>query len=497
MDIFYTYPEEYPKELAACGIRQLMFHTSSMKHKGLDINTFLTTYFPYEVEALVFGSKEIASWPDGKLYSTFEYYADTGDLDKSLNPNVPEHRKKLFIHNFPRGRANMKAQEAFIQYCVRRGHEAGYKVIAVDVGSMSMAMDNALDGVIVHPHIDADRGDVFLLNGSRFYCHGAGCDSDEEKRRAHNDYARKFLREVGYRPEELIEEKAPFSKRKMASIKAWEFAKENWTKTRHLRVGTGSGNRSRDKLPGKDRVAQLPILLPEGQESAYGMEWDDDEKIAVLPSEDGETLVQRRQRLKEEQYRRRKEILAQRAEGVVCDYCVIFAKCEQARPGHICAKPNGFSALAKEFATTNAQQLVKAIGVVLVQLAERNQAAMELERREGMILKDVTDQQKALFDMGMRLAKMLDPKLGAADAKNLTLNVTNNVRIQAAQYIKELFAGGEVTPGIVAQAIRKLREDQEQLVLSPALPPASQQESVVEAEFEDRGGTKGGATNGS
>jgi hypothetical protein len=145
----------------------------------------------------------------------------------------------------------------------------------------------------------------------------------------------------------------------------------------------------------------------------------------------------------------RKQYTTAAAEKVLCDQCSIAPGCRVFRAGQICGlKESEMADLAKFFQHRDAGRIVEGLAELTRMRAERLETAMEKESESDQLDPEVTKQMGGLFADGVKLAKLVDPKLSGAANVNVNVGVGVSAGIVSSQNPKEL----------VAAAVRALEE---------------------------------------
>jgi len=112
------------------------------------------------------------------------------------------------------------------------------------------------------------------------------------------------------------------------------------------------------------------------------------------------------------------------AEKILCDHCSIAPKCKVFRAGQICGLGESEMAdLAKFFQHRDAGRIVEGLAELTKMRAERLETAMEKEAAGDELDPEVTKQMGGLFADGVKLAKLVDPKLSGAANVNVSVGV--------------------------------------------------------------------------
>lgn len=95
----------------------------------------------------------------------------------------------------------------------------------------------------------------------------------------------------------------------------------------------------------------------------------------------------------------------------LCDMCSLADKCKYARSGAVCTVPGAEPVkLANMFKTRDADSIIDGLTMIAGAGAERLERSMQLEQDLGDIDPEVNKMMAQLFDQGVKLAKLIDPK---------------------------------------------------------------------------------------
>lgn len=145
---------------------------------------------------------------------------------------------------------------------------------------------------------------------------------------------------------------------------------------------------------------------------------------------------------------------------VVCDLCSLQVSCKHFREGSVCTLPGSETkGLAGLFGSRDADQIIDGLSAVLSKQGERAEKAVETEEMIGDIDPEVTKLLNTVFANGVKLAKLLNPKLGGGVNLNLNLGGIPSPRPQqlVSEAIKQLEAQGykreDITPELMARVL--------------------------------------------
>ena len=114
---------------------------------------------------------------------------------------------------------------------------------------------------------------------------------------------------------------------------------------------------------------------------------------------------------------------------LLCDACSLQNSCKYFRVGSVCSVPDTEgSGLAAMFRSRDSDTIIEGLGTLLEKETNRLERAMSDEDLSDKIDPEVTKIINTLFDRGVKLAKLVDPRLAAAGAAriNVRLNQQNN-----------------------------------------------------------------------
>lgn len=157
----------------------------------------------------------------------------------------------------------------------------------------------------------------------------------------------------------------------------------------------------------------------------------------------------------------------QEGDKFLCDTCSLQNTCKYFRAGAVCSVPDSEpSSLTRFFKTRDADTIIDGLGSVMATQAQRLQEGRESENDFGELDPEVTKIVNSLMTHGIKLAKLLDPRLAAAGAPR---NVTQvNIGGQTPQSLMagifaELEAQGyrreDITPELIERVLENANGD--------------------------------------
>lgn len=103
---------------------------------------------------------------------------------------------------------------------------------------------------------------------------------------------------------------------------------------------------------------------------------------------------------------------------MVCDLCSLQNNCKYFRNGAVCTVPGAEPVrLARMFNTRNADDIIDGLGTLMATNANRLERSVQVEQAIGDTDPEVTKMIGQVFDQGVKLAKLIDPKRFSPGAK--------------------------------------------------------------------------------
>lgn len=148
-------------------------------------------------------------------------------------------------------------------------------------------------------------------------------------------------------------------------------------------------------------------------------------------------------------------------DGIVCDKCALSPKCKFYREGSVCSVAGTGSAdLSKMFGTRDASVIIDGLLELTNIQAGRVKKDLAQEDITGERVLETDKRLKDLFDAGVKVAKLIDPKLSGAGT-TVNLGMIGGTAIIAQQTPQELMASAvralegsgfsrdQITPGMI------------------------------------------------
>lgn len=107
----------------------------------------------------------------------------------------------------------------------------------------------------------------------------------------------------------------------------------------------------------------------------------------------------------------------------LCDMCSLSDKCKYFREGAVCTVPGAEPVrLADMFKTRDADSIIDGLSMIAGASAARLERTMQIEEELGDVDPEVNKMMSQVFEQGVKLAKLLDPKRFSPSAK-VAINV--------------------------------------------------------------------------
>ncbi len=154
----------------------------------------------------------------------------------------------------------------------------------------------------------------------------------------------------------------------------------------------------------------------------------------------------------------------------LCNLCTLQSSCKFFREGAVCTVPDSEPLeLAHFFQTTDSDTIITGLGTLLAAQSHRLATALQAEQadEDGKINPEVTKIIHGLFDRGVKLAKLVDPKLAAAGAARINVDARTSIQTGSPQQlmaavVQELVSRGvrreDITPEMVMDILEKPEE---------------------------------------
>lgn len=152
----------------------------------------------------------------------------------------------------------------------------------------------------------------------------------------------------------------------------------------------------------------------------------------------------------------------------LCNICTLQSSCKFFREGAVCSVPDSEPLeLAHLFQTRDSESIIQALGTLLATQTHRVNKALEKEEELDGLMPETTKMINTLFDRGVKLAKLVDPKLAAAGAARINVDARTQIQASSPQQlmaavVQELIARGvrreDITPDMVVAILDKPEE---------------------------------------
>lgn len=144
----------------------------------------------------------------------------------------------------------------------------------------------------------------------------------------------------------------------------------------------------------------------------------------------------------------------------LCDTCSLQSTCKYYRHQGVCSVPDAEPAsLARFFKTRDSDLIIEGLGTLLAAQSRRLESGMAAEQFDGELDPEVTKVINSLFTNGVRLAKLVDPRLAAAGAPKTLVQINQGpttANALMAGIIAELEARGTPRGEITTEMVHDL-----------------------------------------
>lgn len=124
---------------------------------------------------------------------------------------------------------------------------------------------------------------------------------------------------------------------------------------------------------------------------------------------------------------------AQPGDKLLCSQCSLAPTCKHFREGGVCIISDSDGAgLAKHFKTRDSEQIIEGLGRVLQVQSERFEQGRTSEKATNELDPEVTKIGNAIFQAGVKLAKLIDPTLNQPGVQ-VNVGIANHQQAAAAE----------------------------------------------------------------
>jgi hypothetical protein len=157
-----------------------------------------------------------------------------------------------------------------------------------------------------------------------------------------------------------------------------------------------------------------------------------------------------------------RRMTAQEGDKFLCDMCSLQVACKYYRQGAICIVPESEPVeLARFFKTRDADSVIDGLSTLMATQTRRLQKALDSEEADEKLHPETTKIINTLFDRGVKLAKLLDPRLASAGAPKLTqintsITASNPQELMAEivdMFVQRGIPRSEITPAMIMKVI--------------------------------------------
>lgn len=449
-EVWFRNPSNYIRELVDCGEGRIAWDRGSLVKKKIEPLKHAELFYGMSVpfRLLIVGDQGTAELQPGRgmedpvaVYPTWVYGESSELLHEIIERPVGEDPKICADKSVPPDERPVLGQEhrVVITGLPPSNHGPGRKILTLlrelqmenpnciihihGLYSYRVAFGMGFGSADMDPRTPAQKGKVVIPSGDEVLF-------EKVQRNA------QWIGALGFKPGELSDPK----KRCMYNIKSAVWAGENYDKIFKFRTTASSAPVDTETPDAEYKPVETKSHLSVSK---------------ALKPQDGDQFT--------------------------CDTCSLQTECKYQRAGAVCTVPNAEpAALANYFKTRDSEMILDGLAVLVAANTRRLERGMQQEEAFGDIDPEVTKLLNGVFNQGVQLAKLADPKLRGGGVK-VQVGVQNNVG-GAAQVtvatpheliggvVRELEARGiprdKITPALV------------QSVLAQAGNPDSRREAI-------------------
>lgn len=152
----------------------------------------------------------------------------------------------------------------------------------------------------------------------------------------------------------------------------------------------------------------------------------------------------------------------QEGDKFLCNLCSLQTACKYFRDGAVCIVPDSEPVeLARFFKTRDADSIIDGLGTLLAAESSRLTKALAAEQEKEELYPETTKIINTLFDRGVKLAKLVDPRLAAAGAPRISVTQINGATPQGLvssiteQFVAMGIPRSDITPDMVMKLLNE------------------------------------------
>ena len=435
-DVWFRNPDNYIRELVETGEKRIAWDRGRLVKVKIDPNTFGDLYFGAGAtwEALVIGEQGAAHIDQSHtmkapraVYPVWEYGDDFGELEELMAENIGQDKDACSDMSVPPDERPVFGQRHMVVISglppsntgpgrrviaqIKELHEDYYDTLIHihNMYSFRVLFGLEFGSADFDPRTDAKGGNVIIPPGKKLSPSALVANPQ-------------WARMLGFNPVDLDIPR----NRCIFNIKSAVWAAENW----HTQIA-----------PKTRGVHEPDTTTP---------------AAAYFPPTVGTHVISARVGLP--------------TDKVICDECSLAVDCSYYRSGAVCSIPKTDTAsIARHFGTRDADTILDGLQAIVERNAKRLDKSLHDEEVMGDINPDTTKMTGLVFDQGMKLAKLLDPRLRGGPSVQVNVGSGGQAEISVgadgprklvASAIRELEAQGfkreDITPEMVDGIIRRL-----------------------------------------
>lgn len=456
--VWFRNPHNYIRELVECGITNIAWSRGFLLKKKIEPHKHAKLYFGSDPFRLLLvgeqGTAELTQDHDFKnpkaVYPTWTYGEELDVLENYLAYPVGEDQEicaikgiapdelpvfgqehRVVVTGLPAG--NLAAGRAILRAIHELQEDYPEAIIHLHGPyGWRIAFGSGIRSSDVEVRTSAQKGKVILPNGSEIIYEKAPAKAD-------------WIRLLGYHPADLSVPRM----RCMFNIQSALWAGENYAEMFRFRKNVMSA-------PPDITTPDTSFTKPETKD-----------------------IVSR-------------TAVAKPGDKFTCDTCSLMDSCKYYREGAVCSVPDAEpKALTEYFNTRDSGQILDGLAILMKSGVKRYERGVQEEGIVGEIIPEVTKMQTALFEQGVKLAKLVDPALRTTSGVQVNVGGGSAVQVNSgsprqviAQVIREFEARGiareDITPKMIEGAMSGISSPEERTRTVEAM--------VIDAKEQVNGG---------
>lgn len=378
-EVWFRNPDNYIRELVECGEHKIAWDRGVLVKKSIDPIKHASLYFgqTYPWRVLLVGEQGTAEYRSGNtlekptaVYPTWVYGEDASLLEELLAQPVGDDKNAVLDLTVSGDERPVWGQEhrvvitglpvattgpgrRMLRYLKELQEEYPEAIVHVHgLYGWKVAFGMGFRAADVEPRTSAQKGKVILNSGKEIKYESAQSNA-------------KWVTSLGFKPVDLAIPRV----RCMYNIKSAVWAGQHYDELFNFKVQSSTPS---------DITSSDNEYKPEETRS---------------PITNG-------------------KIKAGEGDRMLCDVCSLQNDCKYFRSGAVCSVPGAEPIrLSSMFNTRNADTIIDGLGSLLAANTNRLERGLKIEEIDGDLSPEVSKMMGQVFDQGVKLAKLIDPKL--------------------------------------------------------------------------------------